>query len=97
MEDTAVREHAEAHGQAIVDGDLRRASHDLTSEAMAAAAPVMAALPHPTTGAAVDSLREEGDEHVVVIRYSGEGSEVLVESRWGEVEGRPKIQSLKLL
>lgn len=97
MEETAVREHAEAHGQAIVDGDLRRASEDLTADAKAAVGPVMAALPRPVTAASVESLQTDGEELVVVLRYSGEDSQALVESRWGEVEGRPMILSTKLI
>jgi hypothetical protein len=94
MNEDDVRKHAEEHGQAIVAGDLRRAGEDLTEEARGQAGPVMGTLPRPVTAASVESVRPDGGEFVARIRYSGEGSEAIVESRWAERDGRPMVVEL---
>lgn len=97
MEEETVRQHAEAHGRATVEGDLRTAGSDLTHDALPAAGEVMKKMPKSLSGSAIDSVRAEGDEYVVLIRYSGEDSDAVVESRWAERDGRPKIVDLKVV
>jgi hypothetical protein len=96
MDESAVRERADAHGQAVAAGDLNRAGGDLTKEAMAEAGSVMKALPRPVTGAEIESVESAGDGYVVLIRYSGADSDVKVRSRWVDDEGTPKIAELTL-
>jgi hypothetical protein len=96
MDEDKIREHAQAHGAALVAGDPNRAAQDLTDEAKAAAGPVMKALPRPVETAEVTSVTAEGDEYVAGILYSGGGSETLVVSRWAERGGRPMIVALSL-
>jgi hypothetical protein len=97
MDEAKVREHAEAHGQAVVAGDLRKAGSDLTKSGMAAAGDVNPKLPRPVTGAEVLSVDASGDEFVATIRYTGEGSEATVESRWADQDGRPMIVDMKIV
>ena len=97
MDEQSVRSHAEGHGQAVVEGDLRRAGGDLTPEAQAQAPQVMSGLPRKVDSADVLSLDVQGDEATVQIKYSGEGTEATVETRWGERDGRPKILDMKLV
>lgn len=97
MDESIVRQHAEAHAQATVAGDLKRAGSDLTPEAMAQAPGVMKSMPGSLTASEVTELRSEGDECVATIRYVGEEGEALVESRWAEREGRPAIVNLEVL
>ena len=97
MNEADVRKHAEAHGEAIVAGDLRRASEDLTKEAQAQAGAVMSKMPRPVIAATVESVESVGDEFVAAILYSGEDSAAHVESRWGERDGRPMIVELRLV
>jgi hypothetical protein len=96
MDENAVRERADAHGQAVVAGDLNRAGGDLTKEAMAGAGSVMKSLPRPVTGAEIESVESADDGYVVLIRYSGTDSEVKVRSRWVDEAGTPKIAELSL-
>jgi hypothetical protein len=96
MDESAVREHADAHGQAVAAGDLNRAGGDLTKEAMASAGSVMKSLPRPVTGAEVRSIESAGDAYIVLIRYAGDDSEVMVRSRWIDEDGTPKIAELSL-
>lgn len=97
MDEGTVRDRAEAHGKATVAGDLRVAGADLTKEAMAQAGDVMKAMPDPLESSEVTSVQADGDEFVAQIRYAGGGSESLVESRWADREGSPKIVALKVL
>ena len=97
MDEQAVRTHAEQHGQALVDGDLRKAGGDLTPEAQAQAPEVMSNFPKNVETAEVVSLEISGDEATVQALYKGEGKEVTVESRWGERDGRPKILDMKVV
>jgi hypothetical protein len=97
MDSETVKRHAEAHARAMVDGDLKRASSDLTDSGRAGAPAVMGAMPTRIDSAEVTSVTEEGDATTAVIVYSGEGKEVSVLSRWAEHDGRPMITELKLL
>jgi hypothetical protein len=97
MDESTVRERAEAHGKATVAGDLRTAGSDLTKAAMAQAGDVMKAMPEPLESSEVTSVQSEGAEVVAQIRYAGAGSETVVESRWTDEGGTPKIASLKVL
>ena len=97
MDEQAVRTHAEGHGEAVVTGDLRRAGGDLTPEAQAQAPDVMSNFPKKVETADVVNLDLQGEEATVQIRYSGEGKEVTVETRWAERDGRPKILDMKVV
>ena len=97
MDENSVREHAEAHGQAVVDGDLRRAAGDLTDEAKQQAPNVMKQLPRPASGAAVTSVTASDDAFVAIIEYSGENHSATVESRWVDRGGRPMIEDMKVV
>ena len=97
MDESTVRQHAEAHGRAMVEGDLMRAGGDLTAEAQARARDVMRGLPREIADAEVLTIEAAGGgEYVSRIRYAGEGRDVTVESRWAEREGRPMIVDLGL-
>jgi hypothetical protein len=97
MDESTVRDRAEAHGKATVAGDLRVAGADLTKEAMSQAGDVMKAMPDPLESSEVTSVQTDGAEFVAQIRYAGGGSETMVESRWADRDGTPKIVSLKVL
>ena len=97
MDETTVRRYAEEHGRAMVEGDLIRAAGDLTTDAQARARDVMRELPRELDGAEVVTVEAAGgEEYVARIRYSGEGRDVTVESRWAERDGRPMIVDLGL-
>ena len=96
MDENTVREHAQAHADAVVQGDLGRASGDLTDEAKQQAPAVMKQLPRPTMSASVEAVTADGDEFVARIRYSGESDATSVNSRWAEQSGRPMITALEL-
>lgn len=96
MDEARVRQHAEEHARAIANGDLRRASGDLTEEAKKTAPAVMAEMPRPVTGARVSDVVVSGEDAVATIVYSGDDRETTVESRWADRDGRPMITELTL-
>ena len=96
MDEASVREQAEAHGRAMVEGDVNRAGGDLMASARAAAGPVMKAMPNPLKSAEVQSIEAQEDGFMVDIRYGGDEQSIVVRSRWVDDEGRPKIAELNL-
>ena len=96
MDESSVRQHAEAHGNAVVGGDLRTAGADLTPEAASQARDVMGRVPQPTTSADILGIEAEGEQMVVAILYKGEDKEATVLSTWAERDGRPMIINLSV-
>ena len=97
MDENTIRQHADAHAQAVVAGDLRKASSDLNDAAKQQAPTVMKSLPRPTTSASVEDVTTEGDAVVARILYAGTDSKATVASRWVEENGRPVITSLEIV
>jgi len=97
MDEASVRQHAEAHGQATVAGDLKKAGGDLDKSAYGAAGEVMKQMPADLTGSEVTSVSAQDEECVVSIRYTGAADSATVESRWAERDGVPKIVDLKVV
>jgi hypothetical protein len=97
MDESAVRQCAEDHGRAVVEGDLRRAGKYLTDPAREQAGAVMAKLPTPVTDAEVVNVEQSGSETFAHIRYSGEDRTATVVSRWADRGGRPMIVGLEVL
>jgi hypothetical protein len=96
VDEVTVRQHAEGHAAAMVDGDLRRAARDLSDTGKADAPAVMEKLPKSIESAEVTAINLSGTEATATIVYRGEGREVAVESRWTEQEGAPIIVGLSL-
>jgi hypothetical protein len=94
MDEAQIRQRAEAHAEAVVDGDLGRAASDLAPEAQKEAAAVMKLIPNPVRSAQVRDVNPEGDALVAGIVYAGPDGELLVRSRWEVRDGRPMIVSL---
>jgi hypothetical protein len=97
VDEATVRRHAETHGEAVVEGDLRRAGSDLDADALVQAGEVMKQLPRTMRSADVESVEGEGDACIVRTRYRGDEGEGVVESRWEERGERPKIVSMRVV
>lgn len=97
MDESSIREHAQAHANAVREGDLGRAASDLTDEAKQNAPTVMKALPRPITSASVEDVSAQGDAYVARILYEGDDSKATVASRWVEQAGRPMISALEIV
>ena len=97
MDESAVRAHAEAHGRAVVEREYERAMEDLSDEVKATATEVMRELPRPVTSASVERVALAGDEVLAYILYEGDDAATTVESRWADVDGRPRIVQLSVV
>ena len=91
MDEHTVRPYAEAHAAAIAGEDVDHAVADLDDPLRAPMAPVIAQLSSVTTSADIVSVESADDAAVVVIRYSGTGTETTIRSVWKQVGGRPLI------
>ena len=91
MDDEAIREHAQALCDALVAGDIDRATEDFSQELRKNLGEVLALLPLPSSEAGVHSVDRGGSGYDVVLRLVGETEEVLIQTRWKDRDGRPTM------
>jgi hypothetical protein len=97
MDAEAVRRNAEEHGRAVVEGDLKRAARTVDQPFLPAAGKVVEQLPSPLRSVDVETIEPADGYATVRIRYSGEIDSALVESRWEERDGEPKLVDAKVV
>ncbi len=98
MDETKVREQAEAHRQAIETGDLQRAGSDVADEFQPHLREVMSHMPRPVTSAELVGVDPAGDdEYFSTIRYSGDDKTTTLKARWAERENRPMIVDIQVV
>jgi 5,10-methenyltetrahydromethanopterin hydrogenase len=68
MDTDSVRQHAQAHGDAVVRGDLDAVTADFVPELRPQVPEIAKGLPQPTTSAEVLSVEDAGDHTNVEIR-----------------------------
>ena len=91
MDEQAVREHARAVCDALVAGDIDRATQDFSMELRRNLGEVIALLPLPSTEATVESVEHGGAGYNVVLRLVGETEEVQIQTRWKDRDGKPTV------
>jgi hypothetical protein len=91
MDEQAVREHARAVCDALVAGDIDRATQDFSNELRRNLGEVIALLPLPSSEATVESVQHGGAGYNVILRLVGETEEVQIQTRWKERDGRPTV------
>jgi hypothetical protein len=91
LDEQAVRDGAEAFGDALVAGDVDRAIESLSTELRRNLGEVIALLPLPASEATVESVELGGSAYVVVMRLVGESEEVQIQTRWKDRDGSPTI------
>jgi hypothetical protein len=91
MDEQAVREHARAVCDALVAGDIDRATQDVSNELRRNLGEVIALLPLPASEATVESVEHGGAGYNVILRLVGETEEVQIQTRWKDRDGRPTI------
>src|SRR5260221_10068190 len=90
MDESTVRQHAQAFCDALVAGDVDRAIGDFSDELRRNLGEVLALLPLPATESTIESVEHSGPGYNVVIRLIGE-DEVEIQTRWKDRDGHPKI------
>ena len=91
MDEQTVRQHADAHAQAVVRGDFDAVAADLIEPLRPALQQIAPLLPQPVTSADVTSLDHQGDSATAQITYRGDDKQLVIESQWEERDGRPMI------
>jgi hypothetical protein len=91
MDEQAVHQHAQAHCDALLAGDIGRAAEELSSQLRSNLGPLVAMLPLPLTEATVESVDMTGTGYRAVLRLVGETDTVRLETRWKDRDGRPTM------
>lgn len=91
MDEEAIRGRATAMCEALVAGDIDRATTDFSKELKQHLGEVLSLLPLPSTEATVESVVHGGSGYDVVLRLVGESEEVLVQTRWKDRDGHPTV------
>ena len=91
MDADTVRDHATAFADALVAGDVERATEHMSKELRRNLGEVLALFPLPASEAALESVEQGGSGYNVVIRLVGDSEEARVQTRWKDREGRPTI------
>jgi hypothetical protein len=91
VDEEAIREHAQALCDALVAGDIDRATTDFSPELRKHMGEVLSLLPLPSSEATVQSIEHGGSGYAVVLRLVGESEEVLIQTRWKDRDGRPTM------
>ena len=91
MDEQAVREHAQAHADALLAGDIGKASEQMSKELHATLGQFAAMLPMPMTEASIESVESTPTGYKVILHLVGEGDTLRLETRWKDRDGRPTI------
>jgi hypothetical protein len=91
MDEQSVREHAQAHCDALLAGDIGLASQEMSRELQANLGPLVAMLPLPLTAASIESVEMTGKAYRAVLNLVGGSGSIRLETRWKERDGRPTI------
>ena len=91
MDVETVRQHAQAYCDALLAGDIERASQEFSDQLKQNIGEVVSQLPLPLTRAAVESVDVAGSGYVAVLHLTGETDEIRIETRWKDRDGRPTL------
>jgi hypothetical protein len=91
MDEQAVREHAQAHLDALLAGDVDRAIQNLSKELQSHLGDIMALLPLPLTAAEIESIEKTGAGYMATLYLLGESTDTRLETRWKDRDGTPTI------
>jgi hypothetical protein len=91
MDEQAVREHAQAHLDALLAGDIGKAAEEMSKELRSNLGPIVSMLPMPMTEASIESVHMAASGYLAVLRLVGEHETVQLETRWKDRDGRPTI------
>jgi hypothetical protein len=86
MDDDAIRARARAMCEALVAGDIDKATSDYSPELKRKLGEVIGLLPLPATEAAVESVEHRGSGWDVLVRVVGE-ADVVIQTRWKDRAG----------
>jgi hypothetical protein len=91
MDEQSVRQHAQAHCDALLSGDIGLAGKEMSRELQANLGQFVAMLPLPLTAASVESVEMTGKAYSAVLNLVGDGGTIRMETRWKDRDGRPTM------
>jgi hypothetical protein len=91
MDVQTVRQHADAYCEALMAGDIGRASEEFSQQLRQNIGEVVSQLPLPLTEAAVESVEVAGSGYIAVLHLTGETDDIRIETRWKDRDGRPTL------
>ena len=86
-----MRARAQEICDALVAGEIDRATENFSPELRSNLGEVIAQLPLPVTEAIVESLEAGGKGLVVVLGLVGESDTVRLQTRWKDRDGQPTV------
>ena len=93
MDEQAVRDRAQSYVDALLAGDVERASEVLSDGLRHNLGPIMAQLPLPLTEATVETVESSGFGYSAVLHLVGD-TDVRFQTRWKAHDGEPVIVEL---
>jgi hypothetical protein len=91
MDEQAVRARAQAMCDALAGGDIDAATGDFSPELRRNLGEVLALMPLPANEVVIETVEHGGSGYNVIIRMAGEVDEVLIQTRWKERDGEPRV------
>ena len=91
MDVETVRQHAEAYCEALLAGDIGRASEAFSQQLKSNMGEVVSQLPLPLTQAEVETVEVAGSGYVALLHLVGETDDIRMETRWKDRDGRPTL------
>ena len=87
-------EFMRAHADNATAGKIPEVMKDLTPDALAQVGALMAGGPNPIESNSVVSVKQDGDDHVFDVTYSGGGKSVSMREWVRQIDGTWKIAKL---
>jgi hypothetical protein len=91
VDEQQVRARAQAVCDALAAGDIDRATQEFSPELQRNLGEVLALMPLPANEVEIDSIEHGGSGFNVVLRIAGEVDEVLIQTRWKDRDGEPRM------
>ncbi|HYX12302.1 MAG TPA: hypothetical protein VE817_09975 [Candidatus Acidoferrum sp.] len=91
MDEQAVRARAQAVCDALATGDVEQARVHFSPELQRNLGEVLALMPLPASAVSIDSIDHGGSGYNVMLRMAGEVDEVVLQTRWKERDGEPRM------
>jgi hypothetical protein len=91
MDEQDVRAHAQIVCDALAAGDIGRGIGEFSPELQRNLGEVLALMPLPANEVEIESVEHSGSGFNVVIRIAGEVDEVMIQTRWKDRDGEPRM------
>jgi hypothetical protein len=91
MDEQAVRQGAGEFIEALKDGDIGKASQQMSPELRQNLGEVVAMLPLPLSEGTIETVETTGSGYRAVLGLTNEGGSMRLETRWKDRDGTPTI------